>query len=110
MGRFMKFFPVILAALALATSGSSPILRQASAQQKGGAQPAPPKGGVAKLSAEAERQIAALLEDKQKRTQAQKKISSQLIYATRAARGERMTAGGEVGMLNSAMSIARSAM
>src|SRR5215468_4004032 len=112
MRRCVRFFPVILAALALATSGSTTFLRQANAQkgavggtQKGGA----PKGG-ATLSVEAQQQISALLREKQSRTPEQKKINSHLLNAMRVMRGETMTAGGEVSKLSTAMSFAKSAM
>jgi subtilisin-like proprotein convertase family protein len=112
MRRYMRFFPVILAALALAASGSSTMLRNASAQQGGvGATPkgATPKGEAAQLSAAAQRQISAMMAEKQSRTPEQRKIDSRLIYAARAQRGQAMTAGGEVNALRSAMSISKSA-
>ncbi|HEU0179355.1 MAG TPA: hypothetical protein VFV58_34255, partial [Blastocatellia bacterium] len=113
MRRCVRFFPVILAALAMAASGSNTILRQASAQggalgavQKGGGQ----KSGPATLSVEAQQQITAILKEKQSRTKEERKVSPQLLYAMRALRGEPMTAKGEVSKLNTAMSIANSAM
>src|SRR5262245_40323433 len=111
MKRYLRFFPVMLAALALAAGGSTMILRQVSAQ-KGGAQPGgPQKGGPQKgaptLSVEAQRQIRALLDEKQNRSAAQRKVSAQLLYASRARRGQAMTQGGEVRALNSAMPMAR---
>ena len=45
------------------------------------------------LSESAKRQIAALLAEKESRTQAQQKIDSQLLYALRANRGEAMAPG-----------------
>jgi subtilisin-like proprotein convertase family protein len=110
MKRYLRFFPVILAAMALAAVGSTLILRQASAQQ-GRALPGPQKGdpqkGAATLSIEAQRQISALLEEKQSRTPAQRKINSKLLYAMKEQRGQAMTRGGEVRTLRSAMSMAR---
>src|SRR5262245_4847116 len=100
MKRCMKFFPVILAALALAASGSSMFSRQASAQKGGAAPGGPqkggPKDGAATLSLEAQRQISALLAEKQSRTSAQRKIGSQLLYAMKAQRGQAMTQDGSV--------------
>ena len=109
MRRYMRFFPVILAALALAASGSSTMLRNASAQQGGAQKVATPKGEAAQLSAAAQRQISAMMLEKQGRSPEQKKIDSRLLYAMRAQRGLAMTAGGEVTTLRSAMSIAKSA-
>ncbi|HEY9435134.1 MAG TPA: hypothetical protein VI260_27065, partial [Blastocatellia bacterium] len=112
MKRYLRFFPVILAALALAAGGSTLILRQASAQisgvQKGGQKKDDTqKGGAATLSIEAQRQISALLAEKQSRTPEQRKISSHLLNAMRAQRGQAMTRGGEVRTLNSAMPMAK---
>src|SRR5215470_4023731 len=108
MKRYMRFLPIILAALALAASGSNIVLRNASAQLG-----STPKGGApkveAQLSAAAAQQISALLQEKYSRTPAQKKISMHLLNAMRVQRGEAMTSGGEVTRLNSAMSIAKSA-
>src|SRR5262245_9455358 len=109
MKRCMRFLPIILAALALAASGTNIILRNASAQL-GGVQPTGPQKGAATLSVAAQQQISALLREKQSRTPEQKKISSHLLYAMKAQRGEAMTSGGEVPRLQSAMSIAKSAM
>ena len=97
MRRCLRFFPIILAALALAASGSTPILRNAGAQQGGGAQ----------LSVAAQQQISALLQEKRSRTAAQKKIDSQLLYAMKMRRGESLTARGEVRTLSSAMDVAK---
>jgi subtilisin-like proprotein convertase family protein len=72
------------------------ILRIAAAQQ-----------GGAQLSASAQREINALIQEKQSRTPAQKKINSQLLYAMKAQRGEPMTPGREVTSLRSAMSVAK---
>ncbi len=101
MKRCVRFFPIILAALALAASNSNALLRRAAAQQ-GGA-----KQGGAQLSVAAQRQIAALLQEKQSRTPAEKKIKSQLLYAMKARRGAPMTAGGEVRTLQLAPSLAK---
>src|SRR6266542_779047 len=112
MKRYMRFLPIMLAALALAASGSNMILRNASAQL-GGTQPGRQKGGgggAATLSVAAQQQIRALLDDKYKRTPVQRKISSHLLNAMRVQRGEKMTSDGSVGSLTSAMSIAKSAM
>jgi hypothetical protein len=109
MRRCVRFFPIILAALALAASGSTIFLRQASAQL-GGVQKVDTKKGEAQLSAAAQRQISSLLREKQSRTPEQRKISSHLLYAMRAQRGESMTSDGSVRALNSAMSIAKSTM
>jgi subtilisin family serine protease len=110
MRRYLRFFPIILAALALAASGSNIILRNASAQLSGVQKGDTQKGGGAQLSAAAQQQISALLQEKYSRTREQKKISSHLLYAMRAQRGQAMTSDGKVPMLQSAMSIARSAM
>jgi Proprotein convertase P-domain/Subtilase family len=111
MRRCLRFFPVILAAVALVASGLTPILRQASAQQgnvqKGGKQQ---PTGATQLGPEALRQINALLAEKQSRTPEQRKVDSRLIQAMRAQRGEMMTSGSEVRTLRSARSIAQSAM
>ncbi|HEX2489719.1 MAG TPA: S8 family serine peptidase, partial [Blastocatellia bacterium] len=96
MRRCLRFFPIILAALVLAASGSTPILRNAGAQQ-----------GGAQLSAAAQQQISALLQEKRLRTAAQKKINSQLLYAMKMRRGESLTARGEVRTLSSAMDVAK---
>jgi subtilisin-like proprotein convertase family protein len=111
MKRYLRFSPVILAALALAAGGSTLILRQASAQiggvQKGDQKKGGPKDGAATLSLEAQQQIRALLAEKQSRTPEQRKISSHLLNAMRAQRGQAMTRGGEVRVLNSAMPMAQ---
>src|SRR5262245_6440996 len=111
MKRCLRFFPVILAALALAAGGSTLILRQASAQQggvqKGGPKNGGPKDGASTLSIEAQRQISALIADKQARSAAERKVGAQLLYARRAQRGETMTLRGEVRALNSAMPMVR---
>ena len=96
MRRCLRFFPIILAALVLAASGSTPILRNAGAQQ-----------GGAQLSAAAQQQISALLQEKRSRTAAQKKINSQLLYAMKIRRGEPLTVRGEVRTLSSAMDVAK---
>src|SRR5262249_41618059 len=106
MRRYARFFPVILAALALVSSGSTTFLRQASAQQ-GSAQKGGAQKGDAQMSVAAQRQISALLQEKNSRTPAQKKINSQLLYAMKERRGEKMTSGGEVSTLRSAMSMAK---
>src|SRR5262249_31887855 len=110
MKRYMRFLPIILAALALAASGSNMVLRNASAQ-KGATAPGKQKpGGAATLSVEAQQQILALIKEKQSRTPAQRKISSQLLGAMRAERGQSMTQDSVAPMLQSAMSIAKTAM
>src|SRR5215468_4613759 len=109
MRRYMRFLPIILAALALAASGSNMVLRNASAQLGATQRVGQKGGGAATLSVAAQEQISSLLREKQSRTPAQKKISSQLIYAMRAERGQAMTSDGKVPMLQSAMSIANSA-
>ena len=96
MRRCLRFFPIILAALALAAGSPTTILRKAGAQGEG-----------AQLSAAAQQQISALLQEKQSRTAAQKKINSQLLYAMKARRGESLTARGEVHTLSSAMDVAK---
>src|SRR5262245_2013258 len=106
MRRYMRFLPIILAALALAASGSNMILRNASAQL-GSARPGPQKGEAATLSVAAQQQISALIQEKNSRTPAQKKINSHLIYAMKEQRGEAMTKYGEVRTLSSAMSMAK---
>jgi subtilisin-like proprotein convertase family protein/subtilisin family serine protease len=111
----MRFLPIILAALALAASGSNIVLRNASAQlgaTKQGPQKGEQKGGggAATLSVAAQQQIRALLDEKNSRTKEQRKISMHLLNAMRVQRGEKMTPGGEVSALSSAMSIANSAI
>src|SRR5215470_10280831 len=111
MRRYMRFLPIILAALALAASGSNIVLRNASAQlgatQTGGKQKV---DGAMTLSVAAQRQISALLREKQSWTPEQRKISPHLIHAMRAQQGKAMTSDGTVPMLQSAMSIAKSAI
>ena len=115
MKRYLRFFPVILAALALAVGGSTMFLQQASAQkggakggaQKGDPQKGDPQKGGATLSVEAQQQIRALLEEKWSRTPAQRKIGSHLLNAMRAQRSQAMTRGGEVRTLNSAMPMSK---
>src|SRR4030095_12746096 len=119
MRRYTRFLPILLAALALAASGSNIVLRNASAQKSGakgatvpaGALPGGPKqgGGAPTLSVEAQNQISALLREKQSWTPEQRKISPHLRYAMRAQQGKSMTADGTVTSLKSAMSIATSA-
>jgi Subtilase family/Proprotein convertase P-domain len=96
MRRRLIFFITILVLLALGTNGLMilPHFRPASAQQ-----------GEAQLSAAAQAQIKALLDEKNSRTPAQKKMDSQLLYAMKARRGEPLTAGGEVRSLRSAVDI-----
>src|SRR5215510_11143791 len=97
MRRYLRFFPIILAALALAAGGSTMILRQVNAQKGGAATGGPQKGGDQKgggattLSIEAQRQIRALLDEKQSRTPQERKISAHLLNAMRAQRGQAMT-------------------
>src|SRR5690348_10381995 len=101
MRRYMRFLPIILAALALAASGTNIVLRNASAQlggALGGKQTGGKPKGEPQVSAAAAQQITALLQEKYSRTPEQRKISSTLIYAMRAARGQAMTSRGEVPM------------
>src|SRR5262245_12538389 len=107
MRRYMRFLPIILAALALSASGSNIVLLYASAQ-KGGAQGGAQKGATT-LSVSAQQQISALLQEKYSRTREQKKINSHLLYAMKAQRGQSMTQRGEVRTLSSAMSMAQAA-
>jgi subtilisin-like proprotein convertase family protein len=74
----------------------SPYVRTASAQRNG-----------AQLSDAAQRQIKSLLDEKNSRSPAQKKIDSRLLYTMKARRGEAMTRGGEVRSLRSAVEIAK---
>src|SRR5215475_3032617 len=116
MRRYMRFLPIILAALALAAGGSTIILRQVSAQKggaQGGVQPGGQKGGQkgeATLSVAAQQQIVALLQEKYSRTPAEKKVNSHLLSAMKMQRGESITRDGKVSTLSSAMSIAKTAM
>jgi subtilisin-like proprotein convertase family protein len=115
MKRYLRFSPVILAALALAVGGSTYILRQASAQvggaqggTQGGVQKGGQKGeGAATLSVAAQQQISALLREKRERTPEQRKIGAQLLYAMKAQRGVSMDPEGKVRALNSAMPMSR---
>lgn len=79
MRHRLKLFTTTLVLLALVASGLLilPQFRPASAQQ-----------GKAQLSAAAQRQIKALLDEKRSRTTAQKKMDSQLLFAMKARRGE----------------------
>jgi subtilisin-like proprotein convertase family protein len=98
MRRRLRFFAAISLLLALAAGGLliSSLFRAASAQQNG-----------AQLSAEAQRQIKALLNEKKSRSSAEKKLDSQLLYAMKARRGEPLTAGGEVRSLRTAEGIVK---
>src|SRR5204862_419462 len=53
----------------------------------------PTKDGAPEISQAAWSQIQALLDEKQSRSAAQQKIDSQLLYATKLHRGERIAAG-----------------
>src|SRR5262245_2838229 len=57
------------------------------------AAPAQPGTATSDISAEARSQIAALIEEKERRTPAQQKMDSQLVYAVKMARGEAIAAG-----------------
>jgi subtilisin-like proprotein convertase family protein len=98
MRRRLRFFAAISGLLALVAGGIliSPMFRAASAQQNG-----------AQLSAAAQRQITALLAEKNSRSSAEKKFDSQLLYAIKARRGNPMTAGGEVHSLRTAEGVAK---
>jgi hypothetical protein len=98
MRRRLRFFAVISGLLASVAGGIliSPLFRAASAQQNG-----------AQLSAAAQRQIAALLAEKNSRSSAEKKLDSQLLYAIKARRGDPVTSGGEVRSLRTAEGIAK---
>src|SRR5262245_23321907 len=74
----------------------SPLFRTASAQRNG-----------AQLSAAAQQQIKSLLDEKNSRSPAQKKIDSRLLYTMKARRGEAMTKGGEVSSLRSTAEISK---
>ena len=56
------------------------------------AQTTPAPSATQQLSASAQQQIRAIVADKQTRTVAQRKISSSLLYAVKARRGERLAA------------------
>jgi hypothetical protein len=98
MRQRLKLYTTALVLLALVASGLLilPQFRRASAQQ-----------GEVQLSAAAQRQIKALLDEKRSRTTAQKKMDSQLLFAMKARRDEPMTRGGEVRSLRSAVEIAK---
>jgi hypothetical protein len=98
MRRCLIFFATTLGLMALVADGLliSPLFRTAGAQR-----------GEAQLSAAAQGQIKALLDEKKSRTPTQKKIDSQLLFAMKARRGEPMTTGGEVRSLRSAVEIAK---
>jgi subtilisin-like proprotein convertase family protein len=74
----------------------SPLFRAVGAQQ----------GGEPGFSDSAKRQIQALLQEKQSRSPAKRKISSQLLQALKVQRGEAITMGGEVRSLRSASALA----
>ncbi|MBO0719866.1 MAG: S8 family serine peptidase [Blastocatellia bacterium] len=95
MGRRLRFIVSLFSAL---LAGGllliSPLFRSAGAQNNG-----------AQMSAAAQQQIKSLLDEKNSRSPAQKKIDSRLLYAMKAHRGEAMTRGGEVRSLRSASTI-----
>lgn len=94
--------PFLLASGLLMT----PLWRAANAQdgaQGGGAQGGAQLGGPG-MSSAAQQQVQALLEEKESRTPAQRKISSQLLYTMKARRGESITKGGEVKTMRSTVS------
>ncbi|MBO0799759.1 MAG: hypothetical protein J2P31_13140, partial [Blastocatellia bacterium] len=95
MRRRLRFFISLLSAL---LAGGllliSPIFRSASAQKRS-----------AQMNAAAQQQIKSLLDEKNSRSTAQKKIDSRLLYAMKAHRGEAMTLGGEVRTLRSAATL-----
>jgi hypothetical protein len=96
MRTCVRLLPLVLVSLALMTSSSNTILRKAIAQRS-----------EVQLSVAGQQQINALLKEKYARNTAQKKMSSQLIYAIKAQRGEPMTAGGEVRTMRSVMDIVK---
>jgi hypothetical protein len=102
MRRRSRFFTTTLVLLALVATGlmTLPLFRPSSAQQSG-AQP----GGEAQLSASAQAQIRALLDEKASRTPAQRKIESPLLYAIKERRGEPLTS--EIRSLRSSAAIAK---
>lgn len=64
-----------------------PTLRKVSAQKTPG-QISLGKGSGGQITLEARRQILAIMQEKENRTPAQKKIDSQLIYAAKTSRGD----------------------
>jgi len=77
----LKWFVLCLTLLVACSLLATLPMRKASAQQE----PAAP------MSESAARQINSLIQEKESRTAAQKKIDSQLLYAAKENRGERIT-------------------
>ena len=81
MQRRFKWFALCLTLLLACTLLATLPARKASAQKEPGAQ----------MSESAARQINSLIQEKESRTPAQKKIDSQLLYAAKENRGEKIT-------------------
>jgi hypothetical protein len=98
MRRRLKLYTTTLVLMALVANGLSisPLFSAAGAQTS-----------EVQLSAAAQGQIKALLDEKKSRTPAQRKIESKLLYAMKARRGRSMTSRGEVRSLRSAAAIAK---
>ena len=79
--RRFKWFALCLTLLVACSLLATLPMRKASAQRE----PAAP------MSESAARQINSLIQEKESRTPAQKKIDSQLLYAAKENRGERIT-------------------
>src|SRR5271156_5251976 len=58
------------------------------------------QGGPSEIPAEGQRQIAALIAEKNSRTPTQRKIDSRLLQGIRESRGEEMTPGVNVEKVN----------
>jgi subtilisin family serine protease len=98
MRRRLRYINAISLLLILIAGGLTvtSLFRTASAQRNG-----------AQLSDAAQRQIKSLLDEKNSRSPAQKKIDSRLLYTMKARRGEAMTKGGEVRSLRSTAEISK---
>ncbi len=81
MQRRFKWFALCLTLLLVCTMLATGPTRKASAQRE----------GRLEMSESAARQINSLIQEKESRTAVQKKIDSQLLYAAKENRGERLT-------------------
>jgi subtilisin-like proprotein convertase family protein len=106
MKRHLRHISTIMVLLALVTSGLMiPVsFRSASAQRTG---PIQPPSGQVPLSAAAQAQINAMLQEKNALPPPLRKIDSTVRFAMKTQRGERITARGEVRTLRSAAALAK---
>jgi subtilisin-like proprotein convertase family protein len=103
--RHLRYLSTILALLALVASGLMiPISFQSASAQR--TVPQQPSGPVA-LSASAQAQINAILQEKNALPPALRKIDPNIRYAMKTQRGEGITPGGEVRALRSATALAK---